>query len=60
MSNKTEEIVQSVFIVTGALFLFFSGFVISDNFALSFILLLLGILCVMIRVEYTKEEGVTE
>jgi len=55
-----EDFAQTVFIVTGALFLFFSGFVHSDNFALSLILLLLGLLLIIIRVEYTKDEGVTE
>ena len=60
MSNKIEEIVQFVFLVTGGLFLFFSGFVHSDSFAFSLILLLLGLLLIIIRVEYTKDEGVTE
>ena len=60
MSERIEEIVQFVFLVTGGLFLFFSGFVLSDSFALSLILLLLGLLLIIIRVEYTKDEGVTE
>ena len=60
MSNKIEEIVQFVFLVTGGLFLFFSGFVVTTNSALSFILLVLGMCCIHIRFEYTKDEGVTE
>jgi len=61
--NKGEiisEIAQTTFIVFGGLCLFFSGFVLSDSFALSLILLLLGLLLIIIRVEYTKDEGVTE
>ena len=60
MSNKIEEIVQFVFLVTGGLFLFFSGFVVTTNSALSFILLIVGICCINIRFEYAKDEGATE
>ena len=61
--NKGEiisEIAQMTFIVFGGLCLFFSGFVFPEQFTLSFILLILGTISVMIRVEYTKDEGVTE
>ena len=56
MSEGISEIAQIVFLVTGAVFLFFSGFVVSSNTCLSFILLVLGLLCIMIRVNYDKEE----
>ena len=54
--ERIEEFVQFVFLITGALFLFFSGFVVTTNTALSFILLVLGMLCIQIRVNYDKEE----
>ena len=55
-----EEIAQTVFFVFGALCLFFSGYLVTENLQLSFILLLIGSLSVMIRVEYTKDEVVKE
>jgi len=59
MKNKQqviEEFVQTIFIIFGALCLFFSGVVFPEELANSLILLVLGILSLMIRVEYTKEE----
>ena len=60
MSERIEAFVQFVFLVTGGLFLFFSGFVVITNSALSFILLVVGICCINIRFEYAKDEGATE
>jgi len=63
MKDKKEifaDFAQTVFVVFGGLCMFFSGFVVKDNFQLSFILLIIGILSLLIRFEYTKEEAVTE
>ena len=64
MTDKKKEIIaelaQTVFLVFGALCIFFSGYVLTNNIGLSAILLILGTISVMIRVEYTKDEGVTE
>ena len=59
MRTKEEiitELVQTVFLVFGGLCLIFSGYVLTDNYPLSFILLIVGMLSIMIRIEYTKEE----
>ena len=63
MKTKEEiisDFATTVFIVFGGLCLFFSGYVVKECFPLSFILLIIGALSLMIRVEYTKDEGGTE
>ena len=54
--ERIEAFVQFVFLITGSLFLFFSGLVVSSNTGLSFILFVLGMFCIMIRVNYDKDE----
>ncbi len=66
MSDKKKEIIaelaQTVFLVFGALCLVFSGYVLTNNIGLSAILLSVGMLSIIIRIEYNQEEeeGVTE
>ena len=63
MRTKEEiipELAQTVFLVFGGLCLFFSGRLVTESILLSFILLVIGLLSVMIRVEYTKEEELEE
>ena len=55
-----EEIAQTVFLVFGALCLFFAGHFVTEDLLLSCFLLFIGSLSVMIRVEYTKDEVVKE
>ena len=55
-----EELAQTVFLVFGALCMCFSGYVLTNNTGLSFILIILGMCALLIKVEYAKEEGVTE
>ena len=55
-----EELAQTVFLVFGVLCVFFSGYVLTNNTGLSFILIILGMCALLIKVEYAKEEGVTE
>jgi len=57
MTNTiVEEIAQTVFIVFSGLMFFFSGYLVTVNLALSFILLLLGLCASIISVEYNKED----
>jgi len=51
------ELVSSVFFITGVLLLVFAGYELDRSFLLSFILLIMGTLCLLIRIEYTKEES---
>ena len=51
---------QTVFLVFGVLCVFFSGYVLTNNTGLSFILIILGMFALFIKVEYAKEEGITE
>ena len=58
MRTKEEiitELVQTVFLVFGALCLFFAGHLVTEDLLLSCILLMIGSLSVMIRVEYAKD-----
>ena len=61
MRKSKEEIMaefaQFVFLVAGALLMFFSGVVNQLNIPLSFILFFIGAICIMIRIQYSKEEG---
>ena len=55
--ERLEDLVQGVFIVTGALLLFFAGYEVNRSpLILSFILMMMGIIVLMIRVEYIKED----
>jgi len=59
MKNKEEiisDFAQTVFIVFGGLCLFFAGFVVRDDFMLSFLLLIVGSLSLNIMVKYNKED----
>ena len=62
MSEKKNEIIaelaQIVFLMFGALCMFFSGYVLTNNIGLSAILLILGICASMITVDYKQEEEV--
>jgi len=63
MKTKEEiisDLAQTVFLVFGGLCLFFSGHLVTEDLLLSFILLMIGTLSVMIRIEYTKDEVVKE
>ena len=51
-----EELAQTVFLVFGALCIFFSGYVVANNTGLSAILLILGICALMVKIEYNQEE----
>ena len=58
MRTKEEiisDFAQTVFIVFGGLCLFFSGHVLRESFLLSGILLMIGLLSLLIKVEYKKE-----
>jgi len=58
MKNKEEiisDFAQTVFIVFGGLCLFFSGHVLRESILFSGILLLIGLLSLLIKVEYKKE-----
>ena len=59
MSNKEryEKFAEFVFLVTGALLLIFSGHEIDRSLPMFFILFIMGMLCLCIRIEYTKEES---
>jgi len=58
MKNKEEiisDFAQTVFIIFGGLCLFFSGHVLRESILFSGILLLIGLLSLLIKVEYKKE-----
>jgi len=60
MSDKKKEIIeelaQTTFLVFGALCMFFSGYILTNNTGLSAILFLLGICALVIKIEYNQEE----
>ena len=55
--ERLEGFVQVVFTVTGALLLFFAGYEVNRSpLILSFVLMIMGLVVLMIRVEYIKED----
>ena len=56
MEEKTEGLVNFIFLVTGALLLLFAGYEVDKSVLMSFILMVMGVICLCIRVEYKKVE----
>ena len=54
--ERIEEVANFVFLVTGALHIFFAGYEVDKSVLMSFILMVMGVLCLCITVEYTKKE----
>lgn len=52
-----EGLVNFIFFVSGVLFVFLAGYYVIISVPFSFIFLLIGVLCLCISVEYTKEES---
>lgn len=55
MDEKTEGFVDFVYFVTGALLLLFAGYEVDKSVLMSFILMVMGVICLCIRVEYKKK-----
>ena len=53
--ERYAELANFVFLVTGALLVFFAGYEVDKSVPMSFILMIMGVLCLCITVEYTKE-----